>query len=169
MIGQLIGFFLGGPLTDIYAKHVAQKNSGLFRPESRLPLLILPCLIVVAGQILFGFAVSRQLNWSVIYVAYGFVSVGLTAIATIAMTYVVESYYVISQECLELVNGLKNVVAFGFVYATVPWIAKEGYINTFGELSGVFCAIMLLAVPLWMFGERIRHSTATRWRLIAID
>ena len=55
------------------------------------------------------------------------VSVGLTAIASIAMTYVVESYYVVSQECLELVNGLKNVVAFGFVYATVPWTANQGY------------------------------------------
>jgi len=34
---------------------------------------------------------------------------------------------VVSQECLELVNGLKNVVAFGFVYATVPWTGAQGF------------------------------------------
>lgn len=91
-------------------------------------------MIVVGGQILFGYAVQRTLHWSAIYIAYGMVSVGLTAIATIAMTYVVESYYVVSQECLELVNGLKNVVAFGFVYATVPWIEDQGYIKVSSSL-----------------------------------
>jgi hypothetical protein len=126
-VGQLGGFLLGGPVTDTYAKYRASRNNGIFHPESRLPLLILPSLIVVAGQLLFGFAVQRTLHWAAIYVAYGLVSVGLTAIASISMTYVVESYFSVSQECLELVNGLKNVIAFGFVYATVPWTSNQGF------------------------------------------
>ncbi|RDW63686.1 hypothetical protein BP6252_11231 [Coleophoma cylindrospora] len=169
IVGQLGGFLLGGPLTDVYATYRASRNNGIFLPESRLPLLIVPSLIVVAGQLLFGFGVQHTLHWATLYVGYGMISVGLTAIATISMTYVVESYYVVSQDCLELVNGLKNVIAFGFVYATVPWTTHEGYAKTFGELSGVFCAIMLLAVPLFFWGPKIRHYTSTNWRLISVD
>jgi len=41
--------------------------------------------------------------------------------------------------------------------------------QTFGELSGVFIAVMLLAVPLFVWGPRIRHYTSTKWRLISVD
>jgi hypothetical protein len=78
---------------------------------------------------MFGYGAARHLHWGVLYVAYGLVSVGLTGVATISMTYVVESYWGLDMQCLELVNGLKNVWAFGIVYATVPWIEREGYIR----------------------------------------
>lgn len=64
---------------------------------------------------MFGYGVERHMSWAMLYVGYGFISVGLTGCASISMTYVIDSYYPVAQECLEMVNGLKNVVAFGFV------------------------------------------------------
>lgn len=61
------------------------------------------------------------------FVGYGFINVGLTAVPSIGMTYVMDSYFPVAPEALLLVNGLKNVVAFGFTYGAVPWVVARGY------------------------------------------
>ena len=81
------------------------------------------------------------------------------------MTYVSDCYLPIAPDALLLINGLKNVVAFGFLYGVVPWVTKAGYVEVFGTQAGVFVAIIALAIPLSLFGRRIRHATA-QWRII---
>lgn len=60
---------------------------------------------------------------------------------------------------------MQNIVCFGFLYGIVPWISEAGYVKAFGTQAGVYVLIMLLAVPLALFGHRIRHATA-QWRII---
>ena len=62
-------------------------------------------------------------------------------------------------------NGAKNIVAFGFLYGVIPWVTRDGYINTFGAQAGIYVLIMLLAIPVIIYGKTIRHTTA-RWRVI---
>lgn len=76
-----------------------------------------------------------------------------------------DCYYPVAPDALLLVNGLKNIVAFGFLYGVVPWVTKVGYIDSFGTQAGVFVAIIALAIPLSIFGERLRHRTS-QWKLI---
>ncbi|KAK6950179.1 hypothetical protein Daesc_008505 [Daldinia eschscholtzii] len=127
MIGQASGFIIGGVLIDKYSTYRARRNKGIFLPEERLALLFIPSSLVFAGTVLFGFAAERQMHWAVIFVAYGLMSVGLTGVASIAMVYVCDSYFPVAAECLELINGFKNVVAFGFIRGTVPWVESQGY------------------------------------------
>ena len=126
-VGNLIGGVVGGYLTDVWAERQARRNNGIFEPESRLILLIFPTIIAFAGLLMIGFASQQKLHWAVIYIGFGFLSIALTASANIGMTYVMDSYYAIAPECLLLVNGLKNVVAFGFAYAAIPWSQSQGY------------------------------------------
>lgn len=82
------------------------------------------------------------------------------------MAYVSDCYLPVAADALLLVNGLKNLVAFGFLYGVVPWVMEAGYINAFGTQAGVFVAVIVLGgLPLWWFGAKIRHTTA-RWRII---
>lgn len=81
------------------------------------------------------------------------------------MTYVSDCYLPVNADALELVNGLKNIVAFGFLYGVVPWVTETGYINAFGAQAGIYVLIMLLAVPVIIFGKRLRHASAT-WKVI---
>jgi len=167
MIGQLVGAVGGGWLTDKWAAYRAKRNNGIFEPESRLILIVPLATLCVIGILMFGFGASRGLSWPVIYVGYGFASVALTGIASISMNYAIESYYPVAQECLEVINALKNVIAFGFVYGTVPWGLAEGFDKEFGEMAGIFVFLIGLAIPLGIFGKKIRHYTSTRWRLIS--
>jgi len=81
------------------------------------------------------------------------------------MTYVSDCYLPVAPDALLLVNGLKNVVAFGFLYGIVPWYL-EGPAACFGAQAGIFAAVIVGGgVPLALFGGRIRRATG-RWRVI---
>ncbi len=82
------------------------------------------------------------------------------------MTYVSDCLLPIAPDALLLVNGLKNIVAFGFLYALSPWIASMGFVNTFGMQAGIYVAIIAGGgLFLWLFGAGIRRVTG-RWRII---
>ena len=56
-------------------------------------------------------------------------------------------------------------MAFGFLHGVDGWVHHKGYINAFGTQAGVYVAVMALAIPLALYGEKIRHKTA-QWRII---
>lgn len=141
IVGNLVGAIFGGYLTDIYAKYHARRHKGTFEPESRLLLLLPSAIVVFTGLLMVGFAFEEKLHWAVIHVGYGFVSLGLTGIANIGFVYVMDSYFAIAAECLLVINRLKNVVAFGFTYAGVPWSQNDGYARVSG---GLLFALFLL-------------------------
>jgi hypothetical protein len=79
---------------------------------------------------------------------------------------VIDSYHPVAFEVLLLVNGLKQIFAFGFVYGIVPWVKLNGYQNVFGAIVGINCGIVLLtAVPLYFYGKTLRHKSAG-WKVI---
>ena len=75
-------------------------------------------------------------------------------------------YGVQNSDVLLLVNGLKNIVAFGFLYGVVPWVEEAGYVNAFGTMAGVFAGIVGIgAVLLVIYGATVRHTSA-QWKVI---
>ncbi|WPH00966.1 Hypothetical protein R9X50_00380000 [Acrodontium crateriforme] len=164
-LGNVIGSWLGGWLVDRYSNWRSKENGGIFEPESRLHLLIIPALVSSAGCLLFGYGVGKHLHWAAMFFGYGMLSVGLTFVPVVTTTYVSDSYLPVNADALLLVNGLKNVVAFGFLYGVVPWVSEAGYIDVFGTQAGIYVGIMFLAIPLIISGQRIRHKSG-RWRII---
>ena len=63
-IGNVLGAWLGGWVVDRYSDWRSKKNNGVFQPETRLHLLIIPALIVPAGCLAFGYGVAGDLNWT---------------------------------------------------------------------------------------------------------
>jgi hypothetical protein len=63
-------------------------------------------------------------------------------------------------------TGLKNIVAFGFLYGVVPWVDRVGYVNCFGTMAGIFAGVVGIgAVLLILYGAKTRHATA-KWQVI---
>lgn len=79
---------------------------------------------------------------------------------------VIDSYYPVAFEALLLVNGLKNMFAFGFSYGVIPWLTRSGFQAAFGEMVGIQTGVMLLAIPLFLYGKQIRHQSAG-WKVIS--
>jgi hypothetical protein len=53
LIGIIAGSAWGGWGTDIISKWLARKKGGIFEPEYRLPILILPFLVIPSGLIMY--------------------------------------------------------------------------------------------------------------------
>jgi hypothetical protein len=65
-----------------------------------------------------------------------------------------------------LINGGKNIFAFAVSFGVVPWVLKSGYANAFGEMAGIQTGVMLLTIPFYFYGKKIRHYSAS-WKLIS--
>ncbi|EPE10838.1 mfs general substrate transporter [Ophiostoma piceae UAMH 11346] len=166
LIGNVLGSFAGGWLVDKFCDWRLRKRGGIFEPESRLYLLALPIIVTVSGCVLFGYSVQETLHWTSLFFGYGMVSVALSAVPTITMTYVSDCLLPVNSDALMLVNGSKNIVAFGFLYGIVPWVTQVGYVSCFGTQAGIFVAIVGIGGALLIaFGAQIRHKQA-QWRII---
>lgn len=58
------------------------------------------------------------------------------------------------------------LAAFGFLlsFYTNPWIEASGYMNAYGAMAGIAAFIILLWVPLYVWGKKIRHLT-WNWKI----
>lgn len=143
-----------------------KKYLGIYEPENRLNLVAIPLLLSTAGCVLFGYGMQNALSWLSLFFGYGMISVSLTALPTITLAYVSDCALPVNSDVLLLVNGLKNIVAFGFLYGVVPWVEDAGYVNAFGTMAGVFVGIVAIgAVLLIRYGASTRHAAA-QWRVI---
>jgi hypothetical protein len=139
----------------------ARTHGGIFHPESRLVFLAISALLVPTGLLMFGFGAERHLHWAVLYVGYFLQNVSNSA-AAIAMTYVMDSYFEVAAEALLLVNGLKNVVGFGFTYGFLPWTKQAGYEKV---------CLSLRSLPFLLPRARCKsllHSTSMEAQLTSI-
>ncbi|KAK4193224.1 protein HOL1 [Podospora australis] len=165
-MGNVAGSYAGGWLVDVFCDWRTRRNKGVFEPENRLYLCILPLLITGAGCVLFGYGVERTRHWTSLFFGYGMVSFALTAVPTITMAYVSDCLLPVNSDALMLVNGSKNIVAFGFLYGIVPWVEEVGYVDCFGAQAGIFVAVIAIGMVILIpFGGKIRHTQA-RWRII---
>ncbi|KAI9700908.1 MAG: hypothetical protein M1820_006669 [Bogoriella megaspora] len=166
LLGNLFGAFTGGWLVDRYCKWRTRKTKGVFEAESRLILLLVPIVTVPAGCVLYGYGTQETLHWTTLFFGFGMISVGLTATPIITTVYVADSYLPVAPDALLLVNGFKNIVAFGFVYGINPWIAAVGPVDVFWTQAAIYVAIVGGGMALLMgFGKHIRRVTSA-WRMI---
>jgi len=56
---------------------------------------------------------------------------------------------------------LLQTAAFGFLlsFYTNPWIAESGYARSFGAMAGISGGAILMWVPMYVFGRRIREAS----------
>lgn len=171
-MGTLFGAFTGGYLTDAYAAWDARRHGGMFRPESRLPLLIIPGLLVPTGLLMFGYGATQHWHWAILFVANGFINVGITAVASIGMVYVSDSYFPVAHEALLMINGLKNVVAFGYSYGVTPWIVRAGFEQVCSILplpvNAVLLDVLTCTTAIWNPCWNLLGNVARCGRLLHI-
>lgn len=84
----------------------------------------------------------------------------------ICLVYVIDAYRPVAGEITLAVMGFKSLFGFLLSFYTNKWVASAGYQNAFGAMAGISAAVMVLWVPLYYFGERIRTATLN-WRVMS--
>ncbi|GKZ69012.1 hypothetical protein AnigIFM60653_011659 [Aspergillus niger] len=159
-VGILVVWPIAGPLTDALSSYLRKRNNGVHKPEHRVPALIIPFVITPLGLVIFGYTVSRHMQYVIPAVGSAMSAAGLTLVPSVMLSYVVDSYPHTSGEALVLVNTSKNVVAFGLSKGSVSWMTTQGVDKMFYEFAAVQWAVLALGLPLYFFGPWIRKRTS---------
>ncbi|KAF7549277.1 hypothetical protein G7Z17_g6485 [Cylindrodendrum hubeiense] len=125
-IGALLGSIFGGPLVDYFIMQVAKRRGGVYEPETRLWLFLVPSLSMVIGSLVYGLTISKGMPWIINAVGAGFIGFAIGGTGDMALTYVQDSYQLILGNALTGVIFVRNILATALVFAISPWMEGMG-------------------------------------------
>ncbi|KAL6251955.1 hypothetical protein RBB50_002165 [Rhinocladiella similis] len=161
-LGNIFGIIYGGLANDKFVEWM-MKSKGEFQPEMRLPMLLLTAIVGPAGLIMFGCATEYHAHWVIPLIGEFLMAFGSIVAGNVTYTYIADTYLERADTALVMLNGLKNLSAFGLVYAVTPWNTYSGYAISFGGLAVILFAFHLPIVILWWKGAAIRQWQQVRW------
>ncbi|PWY74323.1 MFS general substrate transporter [Aspergillus heteromorphus CBS 117.55] len=159
-IGSLLAFYLGGRLIDVLSTRYTRRRGGPRLPEYRLPGIIIPGTIGPAGILIFGLCVANHASWAGSAVGYAMQAFGVAAISNVAVTYALDCYRGITGEALVIIFIIRNTIGMLLSLYATDWIDHQGAAKVFGEMTAIQVVSVLLAVPLFFWGGRLREITS---------
>ncbi|KAH8594257.1 major facilitator superfamily domain-containing protein [Bisporella sp. PMI_857] len=157
LIGLIVGMPTGGYLADVLYRRSARNHEGIGLRESRIFAALPGAIISPLGLIVIGVCLQKHLSW--VGLAFGWMmsNIGLTAVASVLLTYCVDCYSWKSAHIGVVVNVIKNMVSFGVSYAAVPWYLDLGPQKQFGTMAGILLFFLLLIIPLRIYSTKLRE------------
>ncbi|KAE8133529.1 major facilitator superfamily domain-containing protein [Aspergillus pseudotamarii] len=159
-VGGTIGLLTAGPFSDWVADQATRRNRGIREAQMRLPALIPFFITTAIGNIIKGLGYQRQWSWPIILVfGYGLTGLSVTTVPTIAVAYAVDCYKPMSGEIMVVATVIKNTIGFSMSYWFTPLGARKSLIAPAMVEFALTMGPMLLAVPLYFCGRRLRRFT----------
>ncbi|KAI5239665.1 MFS general substrate transporter [Aureobasidium subglaciale] len=166
-VGGLIGTALGAVYTYFTADYIVKRQAkrerhGFSEPETRLPLMFPALAIATAGSICFGFSAkaATPLAWIGLEFGNGMVAFGLMQVPSIGFNYIIESYGGWSADCFLMVVTFRAIISFAWTFFVGTWVESAGPAIPFGIFALLMGIFGLTAVPVWLYGKRMRVATA---------
>jgi MFS family permease len=63
-IGNVFGAWVGGWVVDKYSDWQSKRHGGVFQPETRYHMVIVPAVLVPVGCLAFGYGAGYHLHWT---------------------------------------------------------------------------------------------------------
>jgi hypothetical protein len=117
------------------------------------------------GLMLWGGALGNQLNLYIAIAGTGITYAVVCAVATIGITYMVDSYKPLSADTITVLQIFRGIFAFAVSFTATPWTLNSGYIRMSGFMTLIEGGLLLTTIPLYIYGARIRRWTTERFKL----
>ncbi|KAB8074902.1 major facilitator superfamily domain-containing protein [Aspergillus leporis] len=159
-IGSVLAFWLGGRLIDIISTRYTNRQGGERLPEYRLPAIVIPGVIGPSGILIFGLCIANHTHWIGAAFGYAMQAFGVAAISNVAVTYSLDCYRPVTGEALVVIFTVRNTIGMLLSLYAADWIDRQGPAPVFGEMMAIQVASILLAIPLFFWGKRLRAVTS---------
>ncbi|KAF7516619.1 hypothetical protein G7054_g14075 [Neopestalotiopsis clavispora] len=162
LIGTIVGYIYTYIVSDARLKSSA-KHHHYVEAEARLPTMFPALFIATAGFLVFGFCAQNPGPnvWVGLQFGYGMITFGLMQAPSIGFNYLIDAYSYLAADCFVIAAILRAVVGFAWSIFVADWIQKDGAAEPFGIFGMLMGIFSLLAVPLWLWGKRLRIATAS--------
>ncbi|TQN69422.1 putative MFS-type transporter [Colletotrichum shisoi] len=165
IIGALLGIPAGGHLGDMVADWFTRRNGGIRDPEMRLPGMMISLVTTPLALVLYGVGIENQLHWICPTIGIGLLTFSISQGTNICLVYVIDAYRPVAGEITLAVMGFKSIFGFLLSFYTNTWVEEAGYENSFGAMAGIASAVLVMWVPLFVWGKTIRHES-WKWRIV---
>lgn len=160
LVGSALGCLLGGAACDWLSHAMAKRNDDIYEPESRL-LVIAPALLAcVAGAFGLGKSIERGMSAMVTAVFLAILNFGVGVGCTSIVAYTNDTCQQRAGEAFGLAMMVKSAFAFGISFMLNDFYATKGPRVFFSTWAGLTIGIMLLTIPMYIWGKSIRM----RWQ-----
>ncbi|KAI1873993.1 uncharacterized protein JN550_002572 [Neoarthrinium moseri] len=159
VVGALIGTAYCSTFGEWLVIRMAKRNRGVHKPEHRLLVLVIPGILGIAMLVMYGYtAVGAKSYWGAV-LGWTFFQTTFVCVLIVSTTFAAEAYPKHPGPALVVVVGTKNVVSFGATFGFTPLMASLGSMNgAFNVLAGIFGAIFVLGLPVYVFNPRWREK-----------
>lgn len=127
--------------------------------------MIGPFIFGPIGLMLWGGALGNHLSLYMAIAGTGISYAVVCAVATIGITYMVESYKPLSVDAITVLQIFRGVFAFAVSFTVTPWTLNSGYIKMSGYMTLIEGGLLLTTIPLYIYGARIRYWTIKKFNL----
>ncbi|SCV03584.1 LAMI_0H09340g1_1 [Lachancea mirantina] len=159
LIGAVVGCIYAGIISDYFVLWMARRNNGILEAEYRLYFSFATAIIGPAGLLMFGIGAARALPWQVIYVGLGFIGFSWGCSGDIAMAYLMDCYPDMVLEGMVCTAIINNTISCIFTFTCSYWLQASGTENTYIALAVINFGITILALPMFLWGKKIRQAT----------
>ncbi|KAM3514995.1 hypothetical protein MY11210_001354 [Beauveria gryllotalpidicola] len=167
IIGSLLGLPAGGKLGDFCADYLTKQNKGIREPEMRLPTIMISAITAPLALVLYGVGIQHRLHFLCPTIGLALLNFSITQATTVCLVYVIDSYRPVAGEVTLAVMGFKSLFGFLLSFGTNPWINKSGYQNAYGAMAGISAAVIIMWIPLYLWGKALRTRT-WRWQVMSL-
>jgi MFS family permease len=159
-VGGLLASLFMSITSDPLIKFCVKRNKGIYEPEFRLFPMILCLIFTVLGLSLYGYGLQQYWPPPVTAVIHAIMLFGILIGAIASSVYILDSFRDLSNEVFITSMAFKNFFFYGMSYYVNNWIGRGGPMQMFGSFAGISVFVILLGVPLYVFGKRYRSFWA---------
>ncbi|KAM0347673.1 hypothetical protein ACHAPU_004687 [Fusarium lateritium] len=150
--------------SDFICRFMSRRRNGVFEPEYRLLVLIIPAAAAIISAVVYGRAAAspNDYHWMAIVAPYHLGFFAFLGANLVGITFVMDSYPNKSGPLLLVVCAGRGFVSFGLSYATVPSIESLGYDGAMNILA-IICGVLSgFGIVVYFIGKRVREWARRR-------
>lgn len=161
-LGELAGSQVIGPVMDWHYRRQKRKLASEQEepsPESRIPVVLSPSLLVPLGIVLYGWAAVYRLHWAVVDLGAFLASFAMQMAGMPVQAYLIDTYPDHTSSVMAANQLFRSLTAFSFPLFTPKMYAQLGY--GWGNTILAFLTLFI-GVPapfvLWRYGANMRRK-----------
>ncbi|KAE8330280.1 major facilitator superfamily domain-containing protein [Aspergillus sergii] len=161
-IGGLIGSIIVAALSDPLITHMVRRNVGVYEPEFRLIFMPIAGMSCTIGMFLFGYTLQIGANALLCAFLHGVMMFGVLIGIFSTLSYGLDAFKPQANEIFIMNMVFKNFLFYGLSKFSSDWVADRGPEEMMYVFGGVSLFLSLLALPLYVFGKRMRSWQARK-------
>ncbi|KAM3462391.1 hypothetical protein MY5147_003563 [Beauveria neobassiana] len=164
LLGHVLGSLVVPPLSDYWIVARARRSGGVYEPESRLWFALGGGVFVAAGILMFGIGIERKAPISILLTSYILFSFGYGICQETSLTYITDCYHNMIGDAMVGVVFFRNALAVILWFGIMPQVGPSGVNSAFVFMSIAASVVVLIPLPLIIWGRKGRALTARKYR-----